>query len=128
MDDPVRVLVLDDHRLSRRGLEIVLGAEDGIEVVGATSADTPAGRVIDLRPDVVLIDGRRFDPARAACLTVREAAPSARILMMETRSTRPAAVGDTVDDLFAEADGVMPKFLPADEVAEAIREMMRDPR
>jgi two-component system NarL family response regulator len=125
MDDPVRVLVLDDHRLSRRGLEIVLGAEDGIEVVGATSADTPAGRVIDLRPDVVLIDGRRFDPARAACLTVREAAPSARIRMMESPC---GPGGDTAGDLFAEADGVMPKFLPADEVAEAIREMMRDPR
>ena len=32
--DPIRVLVVDDHALFRRGLEMVLGSEPDIEVVG----------------------------------------------------------------------------------------------
>jgi len=35
--DPIRVLVVDDHALFRRGLQMVLGSEDDIEVVGEAS-------------------------------------------------------------------------------------------
>lgn len=75
--DDIRVLMIDDQFLSRRGLEIVLGAADGIEVVGGLDADVGDNLVIDLRPDVVLVgsgpDSRR---AEEVCSRVRAAVPA----------------------------------------------------
>ena len=60
--DPIRVFLLDDHEIVRRGLRTLLEGEDDIEVVGE------AGRVADaipeilrLRPDVAILDGRLPD-------------------------------------------------------------------
>ncbi len=39
--EPIRVLVVDDHALFRRGLEIVLAAEEDIQVVGGRRATAP---------------------------------------------------------------------------------------
>jgi two-component system response regulator DevR len=59
---PIRVFLLDDHEIVRRGLRTLLEGEDDIEVVGE------AGRVADaipeilrLRPDVAILDGRLPD-------------------------------------------------------------------
>jgi hypothetical protein len=40
--DPIRALIVDDHALFRRGLEMVLAAEDDIELVGEASDGTEA--------------------------------------------------------------------------------------
>ncbi|MDQ1604037.1 MAG: hypothetical protein QOE01_1882, partial [Actinomycetota bacterium] len=40
--EPIRVLVVDDHALFRRGLEMVLGQESDIEVVGEAGDGTEA--------------------------------------------------------------------------------------
>ena len=53
----IRVLVVDDHRVVRSGLELLLGSADGIEVVG--TADNGAEAVAQVgptAPDVVLMD------------------------------------------------------------------------
>ena len=70
--EPIRVLVVDDHALFRRGLEIVLAQESDIEVVGEASDGIEAlEAAVDLLPDVILLDVRM--PRRAGS---RRAAPS----------------------------------------------------
>src|SRR5712691_2115593 len=54
---PLRVLIADDHRLYRDGLESILAREDGIEVVGRASTGEEAVRLAsELRPDLILMD------------------------------------------------------------------------
>ncbi|HEX2700023.1 MAG TPA: response regulator transcription factor [Acidimicrobiales bacterium] len=56
-DEPIRVVVVDDHPVVRQGLRSFLGSRQGIEVVGeAADADTGVAEVERLRPDVVLLD------------------------------------------------------------------------
>ena len=114
----IRVLVADDHVLYRRGLQMVLGLEPRIEIVGEASDGEEATRLAgELQPDVVLLDV--FMPRRTgieACAAIRELVPQARILML--------TMSDEERDLFgaigAGAHGYVLKDVPAEEVAEAI--------
>jgi DNA-binding NarL/FixJ family response regulator len=55
--DPVRVLVVDDHEEFRRGVDALLSAAPGIEVVGhAGDGRSAVALALDLQPDVVLMD------------------------------------------------------------------------
>ena len=57
--EPIRVLVVDDHALFRRGLEIVLAQEEDIQVVGEAGDGAEAvDKAADLLPDIVLMDVR----------------------------------------------------------------------
>ena len=57
--DLIRVLIADDHALFRRGLEMVLKQETGIELVGLASDGAEAVRMAgEALPDVVLMDVR----------------------------------------------------------------------
>ncbi|WP_448324167.1 response regulator, partial [Streptomyces sp. DSM 41493] len=82
--EPIRVLVVDDHALFRRGLEIVLEAEEDIEVIGEAGDGAEAvEKAADLLPDIVLMDVRM--PKRGgieACTAIKEVAPSAKIIML----------------------------------------------
>ncbi len=57
MADPIKVLIVDDHQVVRRGLRTFLEVQDDIEVVGE-AADGAEGvaRTEELKPDVVLMD------------------------------------------------------------------------
>ncbi len=53
----IRVLVVDDHRIVRDGLQVLLGALDGITVEGTASDGLEAVRAVaELHPDVVVMD------------------------------------------------------------------------
>lgn len=57
--EPIRVLVVDDHALFRRGLEIVLAQEEDIQVIGEAGDGAEAvEKAADLLPDIVLMDVR----------------------------------------------------------------------
>lgn len=57
MSGPIRVLIAEDQRLLRASLEALLGAEPGMEVVGAVGSGAEAVEAASrLRPDVVLMD------------------------------------------------------------------------
>lgn len=56
-DEPVRILIADDHRLFLEGLEALLSSLPGIEVVGrATDGLEAVARAAELQPDVILMD------------------------------------------------------------------------
>ncbi|MFI5054054.1 MAG: response regulator transcription factor, partial [Acidimicrobiia bacterium] len=59
---PIRVFLLDDHEVVRRGVRELLDAEPDIQVVGeAETAEQARGRIPPTRPDVALLDVRLPD-------------------------------------------------------------------
>jgi two-component system NarL family response regulator len=118
-DDPIRVLVVDDHALFRRGLEIVLEQEPDIAVVGEAGDGAEAvEKAGDLLPDIVLMDVRM--PRRGgieACTAIKDVVPSTKIIML-TISDEEA---DLYDAIKAGATGYLLKEISTDEVAAAIR-------
>jgi DNA-binding NarL/FixJ family response regulator len=117
--DPIRVLVVDDHALFRRGLEMVLEQEPDIEVVGEASDGAEAvERAVETTPDIVLMDVRM--PKRGgidACTAIKDAVPSTKIIML-TISDEEA---DLYDAIKAGAMGYLLKEISIEEVASAIR-------
>jgi two-component system, NarL family, response regulator DevR len=80
----IRVYLLDDHEVVRRGLRDMLEQEDDIEVVGESgSAVEAAHRIPALRPDVAVLDGRLPDGSGIdVCRDVRSVDPSIRALIL----------------------------------------------
>ncbi|MHB1487273.1 MAG: response regulator [Acidimicrobiales bacterium] len=117
--EAVRVLIADDQPLFRRGLYVVLGTEDDIEVVGEAEDGLEAiAKSEELAPDVVLMDVRMPKVSGIeATRRIRTASPSTRVLML--------TVSDDEDDLFeavkAGASGYLLKEISVEEVAAAIR-------
>ncbi len=115
----VRVLVVDDQELFRRGVTMLLAAEPGIEVVGEAGDGDQGIELASLSdPDVVLLDVRM--PGRSgieACLAIKEKVPDARIIML--------TVSDEEADLYEAvkggASGYLLKDSSIDEVAQAVR-------
>jgi DNA-binding NarL/FixJ family response regulator len=85
-DRAVRVLLVDDDDLMRAGLKAVLSSDDTIEAVGEASDGREAvQRVIELRPDVVLMDVRMPDlDGIAATREVMSVAPETKVVILTT--------------------------------------------
>jgi len=117
--ETIRVLLVDDHALFRRGLQATLELEPGIVVVGECGDGAEAlERASELVPDVVLMDVRmpRHDGIEA-CSAIKQAVPSAKIVML-TMSDDEA---DLYEAIKAGATGYLLKDLAAEEVASSIR-------
>src|SRR6266850_5636809 len=122
-DEPIRVLIADDHALFRRGLNMVLESEEGIEVVAeAEDGEDAVTKAEEFAPDVVLMDVRmpRMSGIEAT-RTIRDVIPTARILML--------TVSDEEEDLYeaikAGANGYLLKEISIEEVADAIRSVVQ---
>jgi two-component system NarL family response regulator len=117
--EPVRVLVVDDQELFRRGLIMLLGGDTDIEVVGeAADGVTATELAVKTAPDVILLDVRM--PRRTgveACRAIKEVVPAAKIIML--------TVSDEEADLYESvkngASGYLLKDSSIEEVAQAIR-------
>ena len=110
---------MDDQELFRRGLTMLLGVEDDIEVVGEAGDGVAATELAAATvPDVILMDVRM--PKRSgieACLAIKQVAPTARIIML-TVSDEEADLYDAVKN---GASGYLLKDSSIDEVAQAVR-------
>lgn len=119
MADLIRVLVVDDHQVVRRGLRTFLEVQSDIEVVG--EAEDGAGAVEAarrLRPDVVLLDLRMpGTDGLAALRALRSPDLDCRVLVV-TSFTEPATVAPAIR---AGASGYLYKDVAPDALAQAIR-------
>jgi DNA-binding NarL/FixJ family response regulator len=117
--EPIRTMIVDDHALFRRGLEMVLEDEPDIELVGQASDGAEAvERAAEALPDIVLMDIRMpRSNGIEACRAMKAAAPSTKIIIL--------TISDEEADLFeairAGASGYLLKDIPLDEVADTVR-------
>ncbi|PGH51081.1 MULTISPECIES: response regulator transcription factor [Streptomyces] len=115
----IRVLLVDDHQVVRRGLRTFLEVQEDIEVVGeAADGDEGIARAEELRPDVVLMDVKMPGTDGIEALRkLRELENPARVLVVtsftEQRTVVPA--------LRAGASGYVYKDVDPDALAGAIR-------
>jgi DNA-binding NarL/FixJ family response regulator len=115
----IRVLIVDDHSVVRRGLRTFLDVQDDIEVVGeAAGGDECLAAAASLAPDVILLD--LMMPGRSGVDTLRalraDGVP-ARVLVV-TSFTDP---GTVVPAVRAGANGVVYKDIEPRDLANAIR-------
>jgi DNA-binding NarL/FixJ family response regulator len=86
MDRSLKVIIADDHPYEVSGIIGLLDFTDEVEVVGsANSAQQAVRMVIDLQPDVVMLDMvwyKNKDEGVTAIQQIREGAPETRILVM----------------------------------------------
>ena len=80
----IRVFLLDDHEMIRRGIRDLLETEPGIVVVGESdSAQEATRRIPALRPDVAILDGRLPDGSGIdVCRDIRSQDPSIKALIL----------------------------------------------
>lgn len=115
----IRVLLVDDHQVVRRGLRTFLEVQEDIEVVGeASDGEEGIARAEELRPDVILMDIKMPGTDGIEALRrLRELANPARVLIVtsftEQRTVIPA--------LRAGAAGYVYKDIDPDALAGAIR-------
>jgi NarL family two-component system response regulator LiaR len=123
MTDPVRVLVVDDHVVVRKGIRALLATERDIEVVGeAENGREAVAEAERLRPDVILMDlvMPEMDGIEAIHrITTRQ--PEARILVL----TSFAADDKVLPAIKAGALGYLLKDSGPGELVEAIRQVQR---
>ncbi|GAA1460473.1 response regulator transcription factor [Nocardiopsis exhalans] len=116
---PIRVLVVDDHALFRRGLVSVLNDEDDIDVVDeAGDGDEAVVLATELRPDVVLMDVMMPNSTGIeACPRIRAAVPEVKFVML----TMSEDEADLFEALKAGATGYLLKEIAVTDIARAVR-------
>lgn len=131
MSAVVRIVLVDDQQLLRRGITMLLSTADGIEIVGEAADGLEALAVIErFSPDVVLADVRM--PGMDGIELVSRCAtehPELPVLLLTTFDDEPVVTGA----LAAGAAGFLLKDTSTDALAEAIRSvaeggMVIDPR
>ncbi|MFI8854941.1 response regulator [Streptomyces sp. NPDC053499] len=110
MADAIRVLLVDDHQVVRRGLRTFLEVQDDIDVVGeASDGAEGVARTEELRPDVVLMDVKMPGTDGVEALrSLRERGNPARVLIVtsftEQRTVVPALRAGAVGYVYKDVD------------------------
>ncbi|MFJ9930256.1 response regulator [Streptomyces misionensis] len=117
--DPIRVFLLDDHEVVRRGLADLLDAEPDISVVG--DADTAAHALVRgpaLRPHVAVLDVRLPDgDGISVCRELRDRMPELACLMLTSFDDEDALL----DAIMAGASGYVLKQIKGSDLVSAVR-------
>ena len=123
MADPIRILIVDDHAVVRKGLAMVLRLEPDLEVVGeAANGRNGLEAAKSLNPDIVLVDlvMPEMDGQEMA-LALRKSDPQIKIMMLTGTE-----VDERVFDLVAAGiEGYVLKQIEPGELVRAIRAVVR---
>ena len=116
---PVRVFLLDDHEIVRRGIADLLEQEDGITVVGEAGLATgAAGAILGSTATVAVLDGRLPDGSGIdVCRDVKSARPEIGCLILTSYDDDEAVLAAVL----AGADGYLLKEVRATGIVDAIR-------
>lgn len=119
MSDPIRVFLLDDHEIVRRGLADLLSLESDLEVVGEASTGAEAlARIPATRPAVAVLDVRLPDGSGVeVCREIRSAMPGVGCLMLTSYSDDEALF----EAIMAGASGYVLKEIRGNDLVDAIR-------
>jgi DNA-binding NarL/FixJ family response regulator len=122
-ENRIRLLIVDDHAVVRRGLVMVLRMEPDFEIVGEAENGARAVQLAQqLLPDLVLLDFVMPDmDGEATAQALQAAVPNVRILML----TGVALDERVLDMLAAGVDGYVMKDIEPDDLAQAIRTVAR---
>ncbi|WP_406164671.1 response regulator [Streptomyces sp. NBC_00996] len=117
--NPIRVFLLDDHEVVRRGLADLLDAEPDISVVGdAGTVDHALARGPALRPDVAVLDVRLPDgDGISVCRELRSQMPELSCLMLTSFDDEEALL----DAIMAGASGYVLKQIRGSDLVSAVR-------
>ena len=119
---PIRVMLVDDNEIVRKGLQDALEHSDDFTVVGQTGLGEEAlGLAERLRPDVILMDV--LMPGKNgidACREIMTALPDAKVLMLSAFSDRNAMNRA----LAAGAMGYLPKLWGRDQLLNTVRDVV----
>ncbi len=117
----IRVFLLDDHEIVRRGLIDLLNSHADIEVVGeASSAAEALAAVAASRPDVAVLDVRLGDGTGIeVCREIRSEHPDVACLMLTSFADDHAAI----DAAMAGAAGYVLKKVAGNDLVESIRKV-----
>jgi two-component system response regulator DevR len=117
----IRVFLLDDHELVRRGLRDLLSGEDDMEVVGeAGTAEEALLRIAPTRPDVAVLDVRLPDGnGIEVCREIKSQHPEINFLMLTSFSDDDAVLSS----IMAGAAGYLLKQIRGNDLVSAIRKV-----
>lgn len=118
-EDPIRVLLVDDQELFRRGVKMMLAADGGLDLEEAVDGDTALLLAAANPPDVVLLDVRM--PGRSGvevCGALKALSPATGIIML----TASDEESDLYESIKAGASGyILKDGSTFDQVVEAVR-------
>ena len=119
MGNAVRVFLLDDHEIVRRGVKELLESEGDLEVVGeAGTAAEALARIPPTRPDVAVLDVRLPDgDGVQVCRAIRSAHPEIHCLMLTSFADDEALF----QAIMAGASGYVLKQIKGADVVDAVR-------
>ncbi|AYN42774.1 DNA-binding response regulator [Streptomyces dangxiongensis] len=122
-DHPIRVFLLDDHEVVRRGVHDLLDDEPDITVVGeAATVEQALVRVPALRPDVAVLDVRLPDgDGITVCRELRSDLPDLACLMLTSFDDEDALL----DSIMAGASGYVLKQIQGSDLVSAVRTVAR---
>jgi DNA-binding NarL/FixJ family response regulator len=117
----IRVFVVDDHAVVRRGVNRLLSHDPAIEIVGEAATTREAmDRVPDAHPDVAVLDVRLPDASGVeACREIRSHDESVKCLMLTSFADDEALF----DAVMGGAAGYVPKVITGDDLITAVREV-----
>jgi two-component system, NarL family, response regulator DevR len=115
----IRVFLLDDHEIVRRGVRELLETNDDIEIVGeAGTADEGVSRIPATKPDVAIVDMRLPDGNGVeVCREVRSIDDSIQCLILTSFSDDEALF----DSIMAGAAGYLLKQIKGTDLVDAVR-------
>jgi two-component system, NarL family, response regulator DevR len=118
---PIRIFLLDDHEIVRRGIADLLMSQPGFEIVGeAATADEARNRIPAANPDVAILDARLPDGSGIdVCRDIRSAMPSTYCLILTSYDDQDAVLAAVL----AGASGYLLKEVRAAGIIDAVRQV-----